>query len=392
MKNLILTLFTAPILFCSCSDNTNSDKSIIDVASVVGKGSVHNVSEFIKEIKYIPLETGPNSMVDIIKSLTIENDKIYIGDEKGVINIFDINGKYLTTLNRIGKGPEEYLGMLDFTVTTEENIYILTMEGEVIWYDTDLKFIKRMPLPKNAMLLSFTLLKSELFASRSINISTNPFKQEWIVYDNMLNILFSYDSKPNNSFINPPTAYIYDNTLRLYSNKSDTIFNVDIENNYSLSAGYITNYGKYSSLETENSNNSISLGYIIETSNYLFLRFNFNQLAPEPFEMKAREEEIEGGTRRIGGGINREVYAVYNKKGGELALLNQPVPGTLGLKNDLTNGPAFYPRFITVNQKLIAWHEAHELISLAEEGKIDKSIVANLKENDNPVIVIATPK
>ena len=130
----------------------------------------------------------------------------------------------------------------------------------------------------------------------------------------------------------------------------------------------------------------------METDNYLFLKFNFRQLAPEPFEMKARVEEIEGGVRTIGGAINREVCAVYNKINGELILLNQPVPGTLGLKNDLTAGPIFWPSLTTTNQELITWHEAHELISLAEEGKIDKSLAANLKENDNPVIVIATPK
>ena len=52
----------------------------------------------------------------------------------------------------------------------------------------------------------------------------------------------------------------------------------------------------------------------------------------------------------------------------------------------------FWPKHITTKQKFIVWHDAYALISLAEDGKINKSIVANLKEDDNPVIVIATPR
>ena len=135
---------------------------------------------------------------------------------------------------------------------------------------------------------------------------------------------------------------------------------------------------------------------MIETDSYLFMSFNFRSLAPEPFEVEGRTMTSgNAGMRtemRIAGGKNTTVNGIYDKKSGKLSLLNQPIPKTLGLRNDLNRGASFWPQSITEKQELISWHNAFDLILLAEEGKIDQSIVANLKEDDNPVVVIAIPK
>ena len=405
MKNLILTLFAALILFYSCSSNTNSRNNIIiDIESAVGKGEVHNASEILEDIRYIRLETNPASIIGNIGNIIIENGKIYVFANNN-ITVFDINGKYLNTLNRVGRGPQEYLSILDFAINPQGNIIIASYEGEILEYNGDLKFIRKISPGKNAIsdssMWNFIMLKEGVFASGIIYADTNPeyVKQDLIIYnEDSLSVLSSYNVNTQQFIpgvkgvvISYYERYIYENSLNIYKIGNDTIFNIDYENEYLKTAKYIMSYGKdrlseelY--FETYESGSEelrlISLVSLYETDKYLFMNFNMNALAPEPFEVKTSN----GSYKRT------NVYAIYNKKRGAFSFLNQPSPGSLGLKDDIANGVAFWPKRVTKNQELITWYNAYELISLAEEGKIDKSIVANLKEDDNPVIAIATPK
>jgi hypothetical protein len=424
LKNLCFLTISLTIL-CSCSGAGSSNvDNVIDVESVVGSGKIRNASDFIKEIKYIPLETTSNSMVGNIESIIIDHRKMYVRDNKNVITIFDLNGKYLSTLNRMGRGPEEYLSISDFEIASNGNIFIASRSEGLIEYSSDLKFTRKISPEggRDAGLSDLMLLKDNLFASNSIviDMETRSAKQEWKVYDDSFNTLFSYSADPKMQSsssgsgenrtvaigirINPYQYYMYNNDLNLFRAGNDTIFNIDYENNYLRSARYVVNCGKYQfSEEMEGAINmnspsgpaeleAISLGSTLETDNYLFMAFNFRKLAPEPFETEGSRSSSGGREIRIGGGTNTTVNAVYDKKSGKLSLLNQPIPQKFGLKNDINSGAPFWPRSITKNKELISWHNALDLVLLAEEGKIDQSIVANLKEDDNPVVAIAIPK
>ena len=427
MKQILFySLIAYTALFYSCSSSNNSgDNTIIYVESVVGKGAIRNTSDFIKEIKYIPLETTPNSMVGNISNVIIANEKMYVRDDKNVITIFDLNGKYLNTLNRVGRGPEEYMLISDFEVTSEGNIFIASGEEGLIEFGADLRFIRKIS-PKEgerAGLTDLIILRDGLFASNSLVIDreAGSAKQAWKVYDESFNTLFSYSTDPKMQTsssgsgesrmvttairINPYQYHIFNNELNIYRRGNDTIFTIDYENDYAKSVRYIVDCGKYQfSEEMEgavNMNNpaagsaeleAISLRSMTETNNYMFISFEFRRLAPESFEMEGTTITVGNTVRRMGGGMNTMVNAVYDKKSGRLSLLNQPIPKTFGLKNDINSGAPFWPRAITETQELVSWHNALDLVMLAEEGKIEQSAIGNLKEDDNPVVVIAIPK
>ena len=419
MKPNIRTLLSTSALivcltgFCSCSNNTNSDKSIIDVASVVGKGSVHNASEFIEDIKYVTLETNQNSLIGLNPSIRIENNKIYLSDMRHIITIFDMNGRHLNTLNRLGRGDQEYPNIVDFAIIPNGNILILSWSGEMLEYDEDLNFVRRItpeePIAAN-YLANFTLLQNGLFVSYTRIFGQSGTEEGLLVYDESFKTHFSYKDDygvskqsiqhdgyfPTVGNIRPYNYYLYNNDLTVYRVGNDTIFGINIQDNYSKYVRYFINYGVYTNpaLITSKSErvpedaNIIQPLSIDETDHYLFFGFDFNGLAPEVFETDILVDSRGTTIKRN----NTNVYAIYDKKSGELILLNQPSTGSLGLKDDLKGGPPFWPGVITAKQELVTWHNAHDLISLAEEGKIDKSLVANLKEGDNPIIVIATPK
>ena len=434
MRNITLSIiYTAGILLLfSCSGGTNSGgKSVIDIESTVGKGAVYNASEFIKSIKYVPLETTPNSMVGNIIDIIVNNNKIYVRDDENVIKIFDLNGRYLHTFDRQGRGPEEYTSFIDFEMTPDGHIYIASMNEGIVEYGPDLKFIRKITPDKgqDAGFIDLIIVKKGVFASNIFSFNINiGLKTLWKIYDDSLNTLFLLNDEPipiqlpgsgsgevravgTTSRMNHHQSYMFNNDFIMFNPENDTIFNIDYENNYLKSDRYIINYGKYrysEKIESGSEIEAISLNSLIEADNYLYLAFDFRKLAPEPFERETSmnrafsSSNASSGSATTtttisigaggGGGTNTTVNAIYNKRSGELSLLNQPIPRTLGLKNNINNGATFWPKSITEKQELISWHNALDLITLAEEGKIDQSIVANLKEDDNPVVVIAVPK
>ena len=419
---LSLLLIAYAILFNSCSNsNNNGDNTAINIEAVIGTGAIYNASYFIKDIKYIPLETISNSMVSGIKKVFVENEKIYVWDDKNIINVFDITGRHLNTLNRVGRGPEEYTDIADLNIEESGNIYVLSPNNRIIEYDNNLKFIRKLEFETNANFSDFILLGNGLFASNTTESNTEfgTNEQSWIIYDyhDSLRINFAYSSERTMSSFTGGTGinqspvfftrlypfrhYKHNNDLIIYKQRiNDTIFNIELENNYLKSARYIFNYGKYTFLEEMESSidgapddlNAISLSSLLETNNYLFLDFDFRGLAPEPFEVERNYMVINGRRIAIREEIGTKVYAIYDKNKREIILLNQPSPRTLGLKDDIIYGAIFWPKSTTKNQELISWYNALDLVMLAEEGKIDQSVIGNLKEDDNPVIVIATPK
>jgi len=414
-RNLSFLLMPFLAVLYSCSSSSSASNNIIDVESVIGTGKIRNASDYIKEIKYIPLETSREAMVGNIRKIFIHDKKIYVSDDKKVINIFDMDGRHLNTLNKTGRGPEEYLNLTDFTIDSKGNIFIASQNEGIIEYDTNLNFIKkRLPgKDESAGFIDILKLKEGLFSSNTfkIDFTAGAHEQRWTIYDDSLNTKFSYSSKPasaaNNSNgggmaitirLDPYQQYLYNNTLNIYKIGNDTIFNVDFENNYLKSARYIINTGKYRYLEEMGSSiqgaptdlKAISLDDLIEADNYIFIKFNFRGLAPESFEQDGDYAILNGERINMGGEKNTDVYAVYNKRNGKLEILNQPIPKKFGLKDDITKGEVFWPKFVTKDQKLLSSHNAFDLVILAEEGKIDRSVIGNLKEDDNPVIVIAT--
>jgi len=429
MRHFYFLIVGLAILYsCSGASDSKMD-NVIDIESAVGTGKIRNASEFIKSIKYIPLETTPGSMVGNIIDIIINNNKIYVRDDKNVIKVFDLNGRYLQTFDRQGRGPEEYISFIDFEMTPDGHIFIASMNDAIVEYGSDFKFIRKITPDKgqDVGFIDLIIVKKGVFASNIFSFNIDGLKMSWKIYDDSLNTLFSLNDEPlpiqlsssgsgevravgTTSRMNRRQSYMFNNDFIMFNPENDTIFNIDYENNYLKSDRYIINYGKYRYSEEIESRQSeveaISLNSLIEIDNYLYLAFDFRKLAPEPFEREASTNRpissstISSGSATttttmsvgMGGGTVTTVNAIYNKRNGELSLLNQPIPRTLGLKNDINNGATFWPRSTTGKQELISWHNAFDLVLLAEEGKIDQSIVANLKEDDNPVVVIAVPK
>lgn len=76
----------------------------------------------------IVLETTDDCLIGKISKIAYSNDTIIIADEQtNSVFIFDGNGKFITKIHRVGRGPEEYLELTDVFVC-DHHILVLDYE------------------------------------------------------------------------------------------------------------------------------------------------------------------------------------------------------------------------------------------------------------------------
>src|SRR5665648_105250 len=125
---IILTLFTCSCGRKSTNETSNADSAIeIDLLSEP-ESTVTKLSEIATNVEYIPLQTTESSLISsfVLKIVSIDN-RIYIQNSGlgGEILCFDIDGKFLFKLDKTGRGPEEFLSITDFDVSSDNKILII---------------------------------------------------------------------------------------------------------------------------------------------------------------------------------------------------------------------------------------------------------------------------
>jgi hypothetical protein len=97
------------------------------------------LSELASEVKYVKLETRPECLIPEVRKVMIDNDRIFVStyaldDER--LYMFTSDGKFIRQIGSLGRGPEEYLSMLDFTLDREMDIlYFIDSFGKLFVYD-----------------------------------------------------------------------------------------------------------------------------------------------------------------------------------------------------------------------------------------------------------------
>ena len=408
---------------CSCSNPKNQEARVIDVEAAVGTGSIKNTSEFIKELTYIPLETNQSSLIKHVQKIIIQNDKIYIYDKapsdlSGKVMIFGINGRHIATLDKRGRGPDEYFSTQTVAVTPSDHILIMTRDAGILEYDQNLKLVKKLIFNdggKRWLYDNVVVLKEGLYALTIYRVDYNEPDDgayTFAIYDDLLENcsfeikqpikIFTRDSRPAFSWGGTYFPYLLNDEMIFYRIHNDSIFGIDLKNNYAKSLRYTFNFGKYALPEPpkdnplktyEEESRFISFSSILESDNYMFIKFVFRGMAPEPFGTPSRSVTLMDRVVTSEGWQNTMVYGIYDKNQEKLSLLNQPTPGILGLKNDLDGGPPIiWPESVMSGNKLITYYTAMEMMELIEQGKVDKELFGNITDNDNPIVVIAKEK
>lgn len=153
MKNCLLILLCA-VAFCVGCKHKNYIPAVTDVITLSLESKDDNlISKFIDSVSYVCLEEKEGFYFSYIYKLKIHGDYIYVLDDlmsRNSLLRFDRSGKFDRSISRRGNGPQEYVNLRDFCVTSS-NIYLYDgQKSKVLIYDLDCNFLSEHTLPFNA--------------------------------------------------------------------------------------------------------------------------------------------------------------------------------------------------------------------------------------------------
>lgn len=388
--NILLVILI--IVITGCNDNRKSRSQNNDLNTVSLQDTVITVDvskkypkkelilQDIMDVEYIPLESKDDFLCQgivqaVSKDIIIVKNIINDGD----IFIFGRNGKGLRKFNRKGQGAEEYIFNLNTFIDEENNeIYIDEVIRNIQVYDLYGNYLRSIQRDKIKWINANNYNSDYLIARES------PSAHKGKDTDNQLFVLISkingsivkdfriyFDKKVEWGITNnagntgaaprPYPIVPYNDTWLLIEPSSDTIYK--ISPNYSLTP-FMTRTPSIQSMKP-----AIFLIPCIFTERYHFM---------ETVTMEADLLRNEGFPK---------THLAYDKKENLLFEYN--------VFNDdfLAKGPMQFTVQETANKEIALWQklEPHELIEAYTKGQLKgklKEIAAELEEDSNPVIML----
>ncbi len=406
MKGLLLFLL---LIISACSDSPdmqNKPLNVIDVAGSLSSERTVNISEIADSVEYIALETKKGSFISTVlyDNIFYENKLIYIFLKNGSITLFNDEGKHIREFSRMGRGPEEYSWLSTVDVNPiSGNIYIKGYR-KIYEYSINGDFINSIRFPeddelKNLLLFHFKKLGDFYIATSHIFWDT---RYSGVIIDSASNVVMKLDypkeqldylvSLPRKripDYVNPK-LFRYKDKIRIINGNNKHI--LSINKDLSIDTAYIINYGKFSPIFKPGKRLLVDSPYLwrrfeaFESDNYVFMTFHVG-----PLTKRATVLQNPLGKEYV----YHHSHSLFNKKNGEFLFLAQPDEYQLGFKEDIHGGPAIWPMYISSDNYLVSKVKALDLIRYVNSNNVSeelKTLVASLKEDNNPVIVRAKLK
>jgi hypothetical protein len=156
------------------------------------------MSSLFKKVKPIPLETTDESLIGYINEAQVFDGKIFVLDTnyaKGLF-VFDMEGKFIRQIGRVGQGPEEYVDLSDFTIDeTNREIYLMDRsKNRIMIYDINTgKYIRRINISEQKMThyiqysngrlytdANYKSKSEENYLLHEIDIQSGKYKNSWL--------------------------------------------------------------------------------------------------------------------------------------------------------------------------------------------------------------------
>jgi hypothetical protein len=398
MKTKLLILLF--IFLCSCrrSDNQNTDGTIkvIDLYSEP-ESEIIKVSDIATDLEYIPFQTTDNSLVKSITKIVTRDNNIYIKNSFDEILCFDKKGNFLYKLNKTGRGPGEYTFISDFDISSDNKILIVLSSGNILLFNntgTEFIFSKsinfRQPRPSKISIIQGT---TNILLSIDPNMGT---EQSLSILININGDTLYYKPNPY-SFENKTTQYRmaneslqyeFDNKVCVKEEFSDTVFCVNRESNEvqprlifdSHGKGFLPRIRYDIEYARSHADELFWVFLIIETPRYIIYTYEHNKTRNKILYDKLVNKKFKIGQQNYGEDFKET------------------------LEDDINGGPIYDPTFCSEN-KLYSSVDALTLkkyISSEEfvKAKVNepkkkedlKKLANSLKETDNPLLIIMTPK
>ncbi len=288
----ILWIILLQILYACNSEKPKSEIITIDLVKELGESfSSIYMSEIFSDISYIRLQTNDDMMIGNNPDISIVDNVVIVKDRDNCF-LFDKNeGKFIRKIGAKGRGPNEFRTASGFVNPINKNIYLRGWQGELLEYDFDGRFHRKISIPDY----------SDSFTNPSLTFNYTFFDNDIIAYfinpvgtEDKLLMVFTVESEivsiHNNINIFPDKSfsiqtgesqfYHYNNQLFYKEIYNDTVYSVTNKHLFPHLVLHIGDYllpyeSKWWGFQKDLSEFIINSNLIETTSNFIF-RFNFD--------------------------------------------------------------------------------------------------------------------
>lgn len=336
-----------------------------------------NASVFADTVLYIPLETNPKSFIRRITQVQLTDKYIFINGFDRIL-LFSKDGKFMRQIGRKGKGPGEYASIFGFAVNRDTVFITSTGKRSVIKYTVNGDFVEEQPT--TSQLVHFTVSPNNSIAWYNFPGGKLVFFDAKLQKADTITVDYNV-AKERSMYLwwDDFDTYFQEGDHRLlFSNyMSDTIWDVS---NGKKEIGYILNLG--SQLLPEN--------YRVEYCKGDFDRFEKNAA---PYQKINLFETSSFLFMLQKGWVDNKINSLYLQDRSDNTIQkfeSATIFDDLVIKEELT------PDFTTNNCIVATISPTHLIEELKKVQKTGEGAcsplwlkqMANVKENDNPILVI----
>ena len=141
------------IIFHFACSNKQIDQQLRVYNADLDDQQTISIHDLFSKLEIIPLETSNQSLIQSIDKIIEYNSILYILDSRQkALLVFENNGKFITKINTVGRAPNEFYLLDDFTINTYSNtLECLDPTGKILCYDLLGTYISSIYLPHPPM-------------------------------------------------------------------------------------------------------------------------------------------------------------------------------------------------------------------------------------------------
>lgn len=388
-KALITFSFIIGMFLSACTNDDNKTDEIltIDLEQIANSEGDVKLSDIVKSISYIPLETNQECFFNPSQTL-FRGNWIYVNDRNnGKVFLFDKTGKFIRQIGSIGKGPGQHPGCYTMSATpTGDKVFMLSKKTNWVYCYTiegDFEFSYRVGYPT----WKFATIENDqqIFLSPFGFPSKDSAKFLYYLQDPDGKVQRKYYSSqivPISGEFNLGRFYANEKQILTHQPFNDTVFEVSQEGEFSPK--YHLNFG----------NNRFPDEVWYDKDNYRKNQFDY-------FNWLSLVE------------VNDKVFVrFYSQREYKIGILSLKDGQSTGLKsvkglleNNLDGGPDFWPSHTDGNNTVYSVLQAVKLVESWSNGDYQnkefsnkklhdnfEKLITGLSESDNPVIMVVELK
>lgn len=380
-KILFFAFTVFALSFCSQRDMAEKRSvEIINLKKAFDEKKPVNITDISTDYNYIKLETKDDCLAGT-KLTVYSNDQYLIAIDRKKILLFNKkDGKFIREIGHMGNGPGEYSRTYTVMPYNEEmNIVYAGRNKKRYGYSLEGQLKDTLTIPE--LVSEIGNINDNHFAAFLPNYQGSE-KNKIMIFnqkDSVIKTFPNYLSAPKTDafFAWNPNSWFYrlNKQLYFYERFNDTLFHVSTN---SLTPRFIFNMGPYSppyEMKTSpkfEADKYFLIQTINESSKYLFCAFNFNK---------------------------RNYIAIYDKDQRETIVNDYSAESGKGFISNINDFVPIEFSSINKNGELICTIDAVKIKQWFEKNpekvpQLPESFksLMNIKETDNPVIIIAKLK